>query len=107
MKEHPLLRELMGDLDTPGSQAGRFFLGYDVEILTKLNEQIDMWIGKKNLGSNVKFDQHPNFFPVISGYQGSKRLHPYVGSQPSTIILLAFVALFPGLETMQAGHLLA
>jgi hypothetical protein len=26
MKKHPLLRELMGDLDTPGSQAGRFFL---------------------------------------------------------------------------------
>jgi hypothetical protein len=46
MKKHPLLRELMGDLDTPGSQAGRFFFGSDVEILTKLNEQMDMWIGK-------------------------------------------------------------
>jgi hypothetical protein len=62
---------------------------------------------KINLSSNGKFDQHPHFFLVISGYQGSKRLHPYVGSQPSTIVLLAFVALFSGLETMQAGHLLA
>ena len=64
----------MGDLDTPGSQAGRFFLGSDVEILTKLNEQMDMWIGKKNLSSNGKFDQHPNFISGHFGLSGFKEV---------------------------------